>query len=391
MKILLNVMSGLVIFLLLSSSGEAARTGNRVSYLPEVKLSSADPRGPQIEIVSPDPQRSLKAVSKSETITVVGKVRDESGVASISVNGQPAALDEQGNFSADVLLRVGENRITVSAMNLRKKSSTHTFMIKREGGKVASPVISQTDNVTSLSVKKGSYYALLIAVQEYASPEINRLDHPLQDARALRDELVTHYTFDERNIIMLQNPDRKAISKAFNDLRQRLTEHDNLFIFYAGHGIWMEDMKEGYWLPKDASGINDPTDWIPNSTIRNYIRALKARHVLLVADACFSGGIFKVRDPFLNPAASIEKIYAMPSRRAITSGALKTVPDKSVFVLYLLKRLRENSETYLDAQKLFISFKEAVINNSPNNQTPLYGAIAEAGDEGGDFIFIRRN
>lgn len=386
--ILLMLVVGLV--LLLPFYGESARTGNRVVYLPEVKQSATDARGPRIEITSPDTQRSLKAVSKSETVMVIGKASDESGVVSVSVNGQQAALDEQGNFSAEILLRIGENRVTVSALDLRKNRSTHTFVINREGGKVAAPVAVQPDKSAVSSVASGKYYALLIAVQEYASPEINRLDYPLQDARSLREELMRHYTFDERQIILLENPDRKAISKTFNDLRQRLTEHDNLLIFYAGHGIWMEDMKEGYWLPRDASGINDPTDWIPNSTIRNYIRSLKARHVLLVADACFSGGIFKVRDPFLNPAASVEKIYAMPSRRAITSGALKTVPDKSVFVQYLLKRLRENSATYLDAQKLFVSFKEAVINNSPNNQTPLYGAIAEAGDEGGDFIFVRR-
>jgi len=34
--------------------------------------------------------------------------------------------------------------------------------------------------------------------------------------------------------------------------------------------------------------------------------------------------------------------------------------------------------------QLFVSFREAVMNNSPN--TPQYGTIQNAGDEGGDFI-----
>ena len=390
MRIILSLLIMHSALYLFAPAVEAATTSNRVKYLPEAGQSVPDTRGPRIEIFSPDIKRSLKLVLKSEAVTVIGRATDESGVSSVSINGQPATLDEQGNFSAEVLLRVGENRITVSAMDVRKNKTTETFSIKREGSKVAAVKPAATEDSSALLVRSGTYYALLIGVQEYASPEINRLEHPLEDARAVHDELVSHYTFDERNITLLQNPDRKMIGKAFNDLRQRLTENDNLLIFYAGHGVWMEDMREGYWLPRDASGINDPTDWISNGTIRNYIRALKARHVLLVADACFAGGIFKVRDPFVNPSASIEKIYAMPSRRAITSGALKTVPDKSVFVQYLLKRLRENSEAYLDAQKLFVSFKDAVINNSPSNQTPLYGAIAESGDEGGDFIFVRR-
>ncbi len=42
----------------------------------------------------------------------------------------------------------------------------------------------------------------------------------------------------------------------------------------------------------------------------------------------------------------------------------------------------------MSADQLFYRFREAVINNSPN--TPQYGVIHDAGDEGGEFIFIRR-
>ena len=186
------------------------------------------------------------------------------------------------------------------------------------------------------------------------------------------------------------DPDRRTIYKTLQSLRSKLTERDNLLIFYAGHGYWLDDMKQGFWLPRDASGINDPADWIPNSTVRDYIKAIKAKHVLLVADSCFSGGIFKTREAFYKQKVSMEKIYELPSRKAITSGAMKTVPDRSVFLEYLIKRLKDNKEPYMDTQKLFASLREAVINNSPSHQTPLYGAISEAGDEGGDFIFVRR-
>ena len=110
----------------------------------------------------------------------------------------------------------------------------------------------------------------------------------------------------------------------------------------------------------------------------------------MISDACFSGSIFKTREAFAAPRASVVKIYELPSRRAMTSGSLTTVPDRSVFVEYLVKRLQENREPYLDSQTLFVSMREAVINNSPTGQTPLYGAITEAGDEGGDFIFVKR-
>lgn len=383
----------LIIILTTCGSSFAVTAKGRVSIQPDQPIAivqESDSIPPVISITAPDITRSLKAVSKISTFVVIGSASDASGVADVTVNGKKAALDEQGNFSAEVLLKVGENKISVIALDINGNRASKTFVVQRQSDAKVASYKPEAEVQPLKGIGSGKNYALLIAVQDYQSSEINKLDHPVSDANRLKGILSSQYTFDEKDITMLKDPDRKLIGKAFNNLRTKLTERDSLFVFYAGHGIWMDDMKEGYWLPRDASGANDPTDWIPNSTIRNYIRSIKAKHVLLVADACFSGGIFKVRDAFNRNDNAIEKIYEMPSRKAITSGSLKTVPDKSVFVDYLAKRLTENQDKYLDAQKLFVSFKEAVINNSPNSQTPLYGAINEAGDEGGDFIFVRK-
>ena len=72
----------------------------------------------------------------------------------------------------------------------------------------------------------------------------------------------------------------------------------------------------------------------------------------------------------------------------MTSGTLEEVPDKSVFMLYLNKRLEENTQQFISAEELFSSFKTAVLNNSPN--IPQYGEIKDTGDEGGDFIFVKK-
>ena len=72
----------------------------------------------------------------------------------------------------------------------------------------------------------------------------------------------------------------------------------------------------------------------------------------------------------------------------MTSGTLEQVPDRSVFLQYLMKRLTQNEEKYMSARNLFNSLSEAVLHNSPN--VPQYGVIQDTGDEGGDFIFIKR-
>ncbi len=343
---------------------------------------------PKLTITSPDVTRAVSLVAKKSSITIIGTVESKIDIADVLINGQQADLDEKGNFSADVLLKVGKNDIKVTAIDIHKNRVTKQFVINRGTGKVA--MAKKEEPVREMGFASGKYHALLIAVQDYSNPEIGKLDYPASDARQLMEVLSSRYNFEKENIRILNNPDRRTIYKTLQNLRKELTDKDNLLIFYAGHGMWLDDMKQGFWLPRDAAGLNDPSDWIPNSTIRDYIKAIKAKHILLVADACFSGGIFKLREASGSPGISVEKIYELPSRKAMTSGSLKTVPDQSVFVEFLIKRLMENNEPYLDSQKLFARLREAVINNSKVNQTPLYGAINETGDEGGDFVFVRR-
>ncbi len=236
-------------------------------------------------------------------------------------------------------------------------------------------------------ISSAKYFALIIAVEDYSDPAINDLDQPIRDATRFSNLINTEYNFNNENITFLQNPTKAEIIGTLHNMRKEVTPEDNLLIYYAGHGFWDEEMSTGYWFPKDASKDN-PVNWLPNTDLTNYINVLKSKHTLLIADACFSGGIFKSRAAF-NNVMSVEKLYKLSSRKAITSGNLMEVPDKSVFIEYLIKRLDTNKKKYLASEQLYSSMKEAVINNSPN--IPQYGTIQNVGDEGGDFIFIRRN
>ncbi len=236
------------------------------------------------------------------------------------------------------------------------------------------------------SMIKANYHALIIGVQDYDDPAINDLSQPVKDAQRLYDVLTTEYTFKPKNVTFLKNPTKAEIFASLHKMRSTITQQDNLLIFYAGHGYWDEAMNNGYWLPKDAAQDN-PVNWLPNTDLTNYLSVIKSKHTLLIADACFSGGIFKTRKAFNNNYA-MEKLNKLPSRKAITSGTLKEVPDRSVFLQYFIKRLKENTKKYLSAEQLYSSLRIAVINNSPN--IPQYGTIQNVGDEGGDFIFIKQ-
>ena len=232
------------------------------------------------------------------------------------------------------------------------------------------------------------YFALLIAVEEYTDPAIASLSEPLKDANKLKEVLKSKYTFEDQDITILKNPTFEDLNVAFEDLSKKIEPTDFLLIFYAGHGYFDEKTNIGYWLPADAQEKNR-AKWFRNSALVENIGAINSKHTLLIADACFSGGIFKTRAPFNNANADIANMIKRPSRKAMTSGSLTTVPDKSVFMKYLLKALDENNNQYLPSEDLFDDVRLSMKNNSDTK--PLYGEIQNVGDEGGNFVLIKRN
>lgn len=381
------------------SSRPAASSGSQDAAAPAVSAvtqSKRDTDGPRITIIYPEvASRGVDVEPRTKELRIIGRVADSSGIFEVTVNGTEAAVGSDGSFKADVRLAYGENRFTVTAEDVHANRTVRSFSITRAteaagfSAPSAAPATASTAAGRASNETGGVYYALLIGIEEYADRNINQLQYPIDDASELGSLLTRSYTFDRPNVTYLRNPSRQDILRQFESLRRSLGPDDNLLIYYAGHGYWDEQMRQGYWLPVDARK-NDRTNWLSNSTVTDYLRAINTRHILLVSDACFSGSIFQTRSAFLDAEVSVRKMWETPSRRAITSGNLSAVPDESVFSRYLRKRLAANTEPYLYSQKLYIEFRDAVTNNSPNAQSPQYGVIQQTGDEGGDFIFVRR-
>ena len=299
-----------------------------------------------------------------------------------NVNLLVAAKNTPGNNARN---QITENvsSVTTSTTKKTQNNSTRSRTAENESPNVT------TANATIKNQKitnVGKFYALIIGNNDYQDPEIPSLDEPASDATKLFNVLTTRYTFEKPNVTFLKDATYVQMIQAFDDLSNKITKNDNLLVFYAGHGWWNEIKSLGFWLPIDAKKTNTAY-WIPNSRISDYMSSIKSKHTLLIADACFSGSIFKTRG-LIDAKPSINKLYDLPSKKAMTSGTLKEVPDKSVFLQYLVQRLNENTEKYISSDMLFSSFREAVLNNSPTE--PQYGTIQNAGDEGGEFIFILR-
>ncbi|MBN2214164.1 MAG: caspase family protein [Bacteroidales bacterium] len=310
-------------------------------------------------------------------ITLTGKVTDDGGVYDLSINNKEIPLKLDGEFTVNIPLALDINLIRIIARDRQLVASEKIIYVER--------TVPDKQEETAEDFSNVNYYALLISVSEYEDPEITDLEQPMKDGLKLKEVLTGKYLFTLKNIKWLQNPTREEMIVAFDNLSKTITRDDNLLIYFAGHGYWDKNLEVGYWLPSDSKKSN-PANWFANSTIRDYVGGIRAKHVLLISDACFSGGILKTRSPFSDASPGVTRLYNMPSRKAMTSGTLNEVPDESVFMKYLIKQLEQNKDRFLTSEQLFTTIKPAVMNNSET--TPQYGTIQSAGDEGGDFIFI---
>jgi len=337
-----------------------------------------DGEPPTIKILSPTIEDGEGYQTEIEKIEIIGEVTDASKIRFVSINSDIRVVNETGIFAKTLILSPGENLIQLKAMDEHNNLQDEEIMIK-----YSPPVVTLADRI----INESKYYALLIGIDKYGDPDIPDLDNPTKDAEKLRRTLTSSYTFENKDVKILKNPKRSDIIQELDELRQKITATDNLLIFYAGHGYWDKDANIGYWLPSDATR-ESTVDWFRNSALVDYIQAIHSKHTLLITDACFAGSIFKARSVSMDNEIVYETIYDTPSRKAMTSGAMTEVPDKSAFVKYLIQRLDENPETYLSSQELFSSFRNAVISNS--SVLPQYGEIQNVGNEGGDFIFLKR-
>ncbi|TAE19358.1 MAG: caspase family protein [Bacteroidetes bacterium] len=237
---------------------------------------------------------------------------------------------------------------------------------------------------------EGKNYLLIIAVDKYKFWK--SLSNPVKDARDLKKVLMEKYGFTQDHVLELYNEEATPdnIRDQFESLKEKGTDLDNLLIYYSGHGYYDPSFDLGYWVPSEGrTSQNATASYIPNDNIRNYIKVLNFRHILMVADACFSGSLFISEEG--KRGEEKEKMESIKSRWGMSSGNLELVSDgekgkNSPFATYFVKYLQENLEDRLKVSKVM----EYVVKQMKNttNQNPIGARLSGVGDEGGEFVFV---
>lgn len=241
----------------------------------------------------------------------------------------------------------------------------------------------------------GVNWLFVIGINDYGTWP--KLQTAVNDATSLRNVLLDRYRYDREHILELYDREatRQNIIGNLRFLAKNIRANDSLVIFYAGHGHIDSITKAGSWIPVN-SDMENSASWISNHEIKQYLTvdAIKAKHILLVSDSCFSGDFFRGKRgklPAVTPAV-IKKAYKLTSRQAIASGGLEPVSDagfgnNSVFSHFFIKTIKENLDPFITPSGLFPDIKAGVAENA--EQFPTFGTLTgSGGQQGGEFVFF---
>ncbi|OQX07969.1 MAG: hypothetical protein BWK80_48770 [Desulfobacteraceae bacterium IS3] len=282
-------------------------------------------------------------------------------------------------------------------MNTMKKSAFFTaasiclcLMIVTLTRSEEAQKITDASELSHRSGKIGAYRALIIGINKYKDKYIPSLTTARKDAEKTAKLLKERYGFQTK-LILDDKATQKAVFDALWELAEIAQKNDSVLIYYAGHGNF--DRVDGYWVPSDTQFGNNVT-YVYNMYVQKVISSMKARHVLLISDSCYSGTLFgqetRAMPPVINERYYLS-LYNEKSRWGMTSGNREPVQDDgtgghSIFAYHLLKTLRENEKPFLSPQEIYTRIAPIIANNL--NQTPIYRPIRNVGDMGGQFVFV---
>lgn len=358
---------------------------------------------PQLEIISPALALTRSggggaARSAPGRQAVVGRVSQPQRIERLSINDLPVVLADNGLFRASVEVPPGGLDVRIEALGRGGEVAELSFsLLAPEAAAADSGPRSPTPGALPASIKLGRYHALVIGNNSYADTRFPALGSAVNDATAVAQLLRERYGHETR---LLLNATRMDVLRALSELRETLKPEDNLLVYYAGHGELSSDGREGYWIPVDARA-GDASSWISNRAVSDLLEGLASRHVLVVADSCYSGALagaglpsYAATEPGADWADWVRSLNSSRSRLALTSGGLQPVPDAgsgrhSYFARAFLNVLQDNNRV-LEGARLYreISASLALAAlDAPISQVPQYAPIQFAGHEAGEFFF----
>ncbi len=294
----------------------------------------------------------------SEYIILSGVAEHEKGIEKFEIllNGETAQLKDQRGiniarkeikrieFSERILLREGENKITILAQ-------------EKEG------LIAEKNITIHMTKKKGEIWAVIIGINKYRN--LPFLKYAVNDAREIYRYMIEVNQVPQDHIWLLLDEDAtldNIRSTLGTKLRRKAGKEDMVIVYLAGHGATEKDDSsldgdglEKYILPHNA----DPSDLyasaMPMGEISRIFQRISSEKLVFLTDTCYSGASggrtilisgmrANVSGTFLDRLSQGKGRMIIAASDANQVSAEKDELKHGVFTYYMLEGLRGKAD-----------------------------------------------
>ena len=228
-----------------------------------------------------------------------------------------------GNSLASLLVRAVAAAAWVAASSAHAQESQPL----RRGAELVGPVEYKSpygkagDPGADIVLYRESW-AVVIGIDSYTNMPV--LGGAVRDAEAIAETLQAQ-GFNVRKLINGQAT-RKAVARLIADeLPRAVREQDRVFLYFAGHGLTLGsgDGAMGYLMPSDGERDAAASTGVSMDELWRWFGLYQAKHVFLMADACYSGLVIKSRAGGLAPATAdyARQVAARKVRMVLVAGA----------------------------------------------------------------------
>ncbi len=302
-----------------------------------------------------------------------------------------AVLSASGDFFTQNKTNIGDAAYYVSQQGTYNPNLLTQVFQQVESEKA-------TETKEEIVNRAGKDYALFFVTSDYQ--EWSKLKNPVIDGEAIAGNLSDKYGFQTEVVV---NPTRDQIYAQLEKYRSiTFPEDGQLFVFFSGHGDFVETTGEGFLVPKE--GLKSEKDrfqnsYIPHARLEKMLDAIPCRHILIALDACYSGTFdqeiaeLKGETNFKRPGAGsknaiVQRELQAQSRIYLTSGGKERTPDGMVhspFAEKLLDALdaEGGDDGILTINELYGFLEKA----APKPRKGRFGKH----DPNGTFLFVKQS
>ncbi|HEX2208582.1 MAG TPA: tetratricopeptide repeat protein, partial [Longimicrobium sp.] len=337
------------------------------------------------------------------SVRVSGNAYHPGGVESVEVDGRKAAIRQESGGSYRFIGYVPADSATREVVVVVRGRTGNPIIGRYQlnATPAAQSYSSREEPWRPESGFRGKRWAVVVGISAYQDSSIKALQYADDDARAiyrfLRSPAAGGGGFAEENVKLLvdEQATYAEVRAALYDYLRQATDEDQVFIYFAGHGV-PDPLRANdlYLLTYDTRADRVAATGFPMRDVDRAVSELYARHVVVITDACHSGGITShiaargsgdnslnaINDVFMQQLSSSTgglAVFTASGANQVSLEDARWGGGHGVFTYYLLEALRgeadEDGDRIVTLAEMMHHTTNRVRRETQNSQIPSIG------------------